>query len=160
MTTPSTGFCTHAPPPHTPPSTPPLPPHTLLPLRQPDGTVVHVQLSERECEVYCGRVESVVRECRERMAWLKSGSRELFGTILEDKVGATLPRCQSTARHIPPSFLPPPLSPGCAGNQHIFLHGSEAGPGQTQAPPTHAGKLSETHEFVVEVMPWARVHVC
>ena len=91
-------------PPHTLPSTPhtlPLPPLTHSPfhptLRQPDGSVVHVQLSERECEVYCGRVESVVRECRERMAWLKSGSRELFGTILEDKVGATPPYCQSKA---------------------------------------------------------------
>lgn len=52
-----------------------------------NGKVVHVQLSEHECEVYRGRVESVVRECRERLAWLKSGSRELFGTILEDKVG-------------------------------------------------------------------------
>ena len=48
--------------------------------------MVHVQLTERECEVYRGRVESVVTECRERLAWLKSGSRELFGTILEDKV--------------------------------------------------------------------------
>ena len=92
----------HFPPPspHTPlfhtcpppsPHTPPPSSHTP-PLRQPDGTVVHVQLSERECEVYCGRVKRVVRECKERMAWLKSGSRELFGTILEDKVGATLPR--------------------------------------------------------------------
>ena len=45
-----------------------------------------MQLSKRAFGEYERRVESVMAECEERIAWLKSGSRVLFGTILEKKV--------------------------------------------------------------------------
>jgi len=48
--------------------------------------VVHVQLSKHAHRLFCDKVEAVVSACRQRLAWLKAGSRELFGTLLENKI--------------------------------------------------------------------------
>ncbi len=50
--------------------------------------VVHVQLSERAFRGYEEKLTSVINACETRVKWLKSGSREVFGTILEEKVYA------------------------------------------------------------------------
>ncbi len=48
--------------------------------------VVHVHLSERTFRDYEKKMKSVVSSCEARAKWLRSGSREVFGTILEEKV--------------------------------------------------------------------------
>ena len=47
---------------------------------------VHVQLTNRVHKTYRAKVEGVIRKCEERLEWLKKGSRQLFGTLLESKV--------------------------------------------------------------------------
>lgn len=54
--------------------------------RWPEGEVIHVQLSKYAHRVFCEGVEGVVGACRKRLSWLKKGSRELFGTLLETKI--------------------------------------------------------------------------
>ena len=47
---------------------------------------MHVQLTGRVHRTYKTKVEEVVRKCQERLSWLKQGSRQIFGTLLESKV--------------------------------------------------------------------------
>jgi hypothetical protein len=47
---------------------------------------VHVQLTGRSHRTYQAKVESVITKCEDRLEWLKKGSRQLFGTLLESKV--------------------------------------------------------------------------
>ena len=51
-----------------------------------DGGVIHIQLTKHAHQVFCEGVEDVVGACRQRLSWLKRGSRELFGTLLETKI--------------------------------------------------------------------------
>lgn len=37
-------------------------------------------------KTYQNKVEKVIARCKERLSWLKKGSRQLFGTLLESKV--------------------------------------------------------------------------
>lgn len=48
--------------------------------------MVHVELTERIHHTYQDKVGRVLSKCRERLSWLKQGSRELFGTLLEDQL--------------------------------------------------------------------------
>ena len=47
---------------------------------------MHVTLGDKAFANYNARVTAVIEKCQERIQWLRQGSRELFGTLLEDKV--------------------------------------------------------------------------
>lgn len=47
---------------------------------------MHVQLTGRAHRTYRAKVEGVLTGCEERLEWLKKGSRQVFGTLLESKV--------------------------------------------------------------------------
>ncbi|XP_023379583.1 von Willebrand factor A domain-containing protein 3A [Pteropus vampyrus] len=51
-----------------------------------NGTVRHIQWTPREIEVYITCLEKVMRRYVQRLQWLLTGSRRLFGAILERKV--------------------------------------------------------------------------
>ncbi|XP_012500395.1 PREDICTED: von Willebrand factor A domain-containing protein 3A [Propithecus coquereli] len=51
-----------------------------------NGVVRHIQWTPRDMEVYVRCVEKVMRRYVQRLQWLLSGSRRLFGAILESKV--------------------------------------------------------------------------
>lgn len=70
-------------------------------LRWKDGGVVHINLTKRMAESFQQRLEQVMAQCRERMSWLRQGSRELFGTILEECVALVIDTSSSMALHLP-----------------------------------------------------------
>ena len=70
-------------------------------LRWKDGGVVHINLTTRMAESFQERLEHVTARCRERMSWLRRGSRELFGTILEDCVALVVDTSSSMELHLP-----------------------------------------------------------
>ncbi|KAG3259467.1 von Willebrand factor A domain containing 3A [Ictidomys tridecemlineatus] len=59
---------------------------SVLPSIEIDGVVKHIQWTHREMEAYISCLEKVMRCYVQRLQWLLSGSRRLFGTILESKV--------------------------------------------------------------------------
>ncbi|KAM8960489.1 LOW QUALITY PROTEIN: von Willebrand factor A domain-containing protein 3A [Pelodytes ibericus] len=59
---------------------------TIFPSVEVDGVVKHLQFQPKELEEYTEQLEKVLRRYIHRMQWLLSGSRRLFGTILENKV--------------------------------------------------------------------------
>ena len=48
--------------------------------------MVHIELSDHVHHVYRDKMEKVLNNCRDRLSWLKEGSRELFGTLLEERL--------------------------------------------------------------------------
>ncbi|XP_048967263.1 von Willebrand factor A domain-containing protein 3A isoform X2 [Canis lupus dingo] len=58
----------------------------ILPSIEINGRVRHIQWMPREIEVYITCLEKVMKRYVQRLQWLLSGSRRLFGTILERKV--------------------------------------------------------------------------
>ena len=48
--------------------------------------MVHVELTNHIHHLYREKVEQMLSACRDRLGWLKQGSRELFGTLLEDQL--------------------------------------------------------------------------
>ncbi|XP_047389574.1 von Willebrand factor A domain-containing protein 3A [Sciurus carolinensis] len=59
---------------------------SVLPSIEIDGVVKHIQWTRRETEVYIACLEKLMRCYVQRLQWLLSGSRRLFGVILESKV--------------------------------------------------------------------------
>nr|XP_033805407.1 von Willebrand factor A domain-containing protein 3B [Geotrypetes seraphini] len=51
-----------------------------------DGSVVHVYISSEKCRWYEERMTTALKQMEKRIEWLQNGSRELFGTVLEDQV--------------------------------------------------------------------------
>ncbi|XP_046543869.1 von Willebrand factor A domain-containing protein 3B-like [Haliotis rubra] len=51
-----------------------------------DGQVVHVQVTPDVHRHYEQRMEVELQKIQQRIDWLKQGSRELFGTVLEDNI--------------------------------------------------------------------------
>lgn len=51
-----------------------------------DGSVVHVYISKEKCRWYEEKMKTALDKMTRRVKWLQNGSRELFGTILEDRV--------------------------------------------------------------------------
>ncbi|XP_066435302.1 von Willebrand factor A domain-containing protein 3B isoform X2 [Eleutherodactylus coqui] len=51
-----------------------------------DGSVAHVHISKEKCRWYEERMKTVLDKMNRRIEWLQNGSRELFGTILEDHI--------------------------------------------------------------------------
>ncbi|XP_078521244.1 von Willebrand factor A domain-containing protein 3A isoform X2 [Lissotriton helveticus] len=59
---------------------------TIFPSVEVNGVVKHLQFQPKELEEYIEQVEKVLRRYLQRMQWLLSGSRRLFGSILEKNV--------------------------------------------------------------------------
>ncbi|XP_077930831.1 von Willebrand factor A domain-containing protein 3A, partial [Halichoerus grypus] len=59
---------------------------SILPSIEINGIVRHIQWTPREMEAYITCLEKVMRRYVQRLQWLLSGSRRLFGTILESRV--------------------------------------------------------------------------
>ncbi|XP_028856991.1 von Willebrand factor A domain-containing protein 3B-like isoform X1 [Denticeps clupeoides] len=55
-------------------------------MRWKDGSVVHVYVTDGKCRKYEEQMNRALINMNKRLEWLKSGSRELFGTIVEDQV--------------------------------------------------------------------------
>ncbi|XP_010018082.1 PREDICTED: von Willebrand factor A domain-containing protein 3A [Nestor notabilis] len=58
----------------------------VFPSVEVNGVVKHLQFQPKELEIYTEQLEKVLRRYIERIQWLLSGSRRLFGTILEANV--------------------------------------------------------------------------
>ncbi|XP_058851876.1 von Willebrand factor A domain-containing protein 3A isoform X1 [Acipenser ruthenus] len=59
---------------------------TIFPSVEVNGVVKHLQFQPPELEEYIDQTERVLRRYIQRMQWLLSGSRRLFGTVLEKSV--------------------------------------------------------------------------
>jgi hypothetical protein len=69
-------------------------------LRCPDGRIIHTHLDERTYQIYTSKVNGVIKKCEERYKWLKKGSRELFGTILENNVVVIIDTSSSVEKRL------------------------------------------------------------
>ncbi|XP_073071558.1 von Willebrand factor A domain-containing protein 3A isoform X2 [Manis javanica] len=65
-----------------------------------NGMVRHIQWMPRELEAYIRCLEKVIRRYIQRLQWLLSGSRRLFGAILESKVCILLDTSGSMGRYL------------------------------------------------------------
>ncbi|KAK1344450.1 hypothetical protein QTO34_013144 [Cnephaeus nilssonii] len=65
------------------------------------GVLGHIQWTPREIGAYITCLKKVVRCCVQRLQWLLSGSRRLFGTILEKRVCILLDTSGSMGPHLP-----------------------------------------------------------
>ncbi|XP_069501706.1 von Willebrand factor A domain-containing protein 3A [Ambystoma mexicanum] len=74
---------------------------SIFPSVEISGVVKHLQFQPKELEEYIDQVEKVLRRYIQRMQWLLSGSRRMFGTILENNVCILL----DSSGHMAP-FLP------------------------------------------------------
>ncbi|XP_049644109.1 von Willebrand factor A domain-containing protein 3A [Suncus etruscus] len=59
---------------------------SILPSIKINGTVKHLRCTPREMDIYISCLEKLMRRYVQRLQWLLSGSRQLFGAILESKV--------------------------------------------------------------------------
>ncbi|XP_075686339.1 von Willebrand factor A domain-containing protein 3A isoform X3 [Rhinoderma darwinii] len=59
---------------------------TIFPSVEIKGVVKHLQFQPRELEEYIEQLEKTLKRYIQRLQWLLSGTRRLFGTILENKV--------------------------------------------------------------------------
>ncbi|XP_059010392.1 von Willebrand factor A domain-containing protein 3A isoform X2 [Mustela lutreola] len=59
---------------------------SILPSIEIDGIVRHIHWTPREMEAYITGLEKVMRRYVQRLQWLLSGSRRLFGAVLESRV--------------------------------------------------------------------------
>ncbi|XP_055265619.1 von Willebrand factor A domain-containing protein 3A isoform X5 [Moschus berezovskii] len=59
---------------------------SVFPSIEINGTVRHIECTPREMEVYITHLDKLMRRYIQRLQWLLSGSRRLFGVILERKV--------------------------------------------------------------------------
>ncbi|XP_068002901.1 von Willebrand factor A domain-containing protein 3A [Melanerpes formicivorus] len=58
----------------------------IFPSVEINGVVKHLQIQSKELEIYTQQLEKVLQRYVQRIQWLLSGSRRLFGTILEANV--------------------------------------------------------------------------
>ncbi|KAL6087754.1 hypothetical protein STEG23_008054, partial [Scotinomys teguina] len=73
---------------------------TLFPSVEINGVVKHIQWTLWEMEMYITCLEKVMRCYVQRLQWLLSGSRRLFGTILESNVCIVLDTSGSMGPHL------------------------------------------------------------
>ncbi|KAG2455291.1 VWA3A protein, partial [Polypterus senegalus] len=74
---------------------------TIFPSIEVNGVVKHLQFQPQELEAYIEQLERVIRRYAQRMQWLLSGSRRLFGTVLEKKVCILLDTSGSMDIYLP-----------------------------------------------------------
>ncbi|XP_069492360.1 von Willebrand factor A domain-containing protein 3B [Ambystoma mexicanum] len=60
-----------------------------------DGSVVHVYVSSEKCRWYEEKMKIALEQIEKRVTWLQHGSRELFGTVVEDQVCIMIDTSQS-----------------------------------------------------------------
>ncbi|KAM4632349.1 von Willebrand factor A domain-containing protein 3A [Discoglossus pictus] len=73
---------------------------TIFPSVEINGVVKHLQFQPKELEEYIEQMEKVLRRYIQRLQWLLSGSRRLFGTILESKVCILIDSSSSMAPYL------------------------------------------------------------
>ncbi|MBN3299629.1 VWA3B protein, partial [Amia calva] len=66
-----------------------------------DGSVVHVYVTAEKCKWYEDRMKTALTNLQKRLQWLQNGSRELFGTILEDQVYVLIDTSESMKDQLP-----------------------------------------------------------
>ncbi|XP_078077591.1 von Willebrand factor A domain-containing protein 3B-like [Mustelus asterias] len=60
-----------------------------------DGSVMHVYITAEKCKAYQQRMKTALDQIQRRIDWLQQGSRELFGTIIEDQIYVLVDTSQS-----------------------------------------------------------------
>ncbi|XP_053551113.1 von Willebrand factor A domain-containing protein 3A [Bombina bombina] len=73
---------------------------TIFPSVEVNGVVKHLQFQPKELAEYIEQLEKVLRRYIQRMQWLLSGSRRLFGTVLENKVCILIDSSSSMAPYL------------------------------------------------------------
>ncbi|KAI8508392.1 von Willebrand factor type A domain, partial [Branchiostoma belcheri] len=66
-----------------------------------DGSVVHVHVTPEFHRHYEQRVDTVVQQVQRRIDWLREGSRELFGTVIEEQVYLLIDTSESMRDRLP-----------------------------------------------------------
>ncbi|CAF4057996.1 unnamed protein product [Adineta steineri] len=66
----------------------------------PDGTIRHVHVTPELHRDYERRIRSLIEKIKARLKWLKKGSREVFGTVLENNIYVLIDTSQSMQHHL------------------------------------------------------------
>ncbi|XP_064318034.1 von Willebrand factor A domain-containing protein 3A, partial [Phalacrocorax carbo] len=74
---------------------------TIFPSVEINGVVKHLQFQSKELEMYTEQLEKVLQRYIQRIQWLLSGSRRLFGTILEANVCVLIDTSGSMDPYLP-----------------------------------------------------------
>ncbi|KFV02357.1 von Willebrand factor A domain-containing protein 3A, partial [Tauraco erythrolophus] len=74
---------------------------TIFPSVEINGVVKHLQFQYKELEIYTEQLEKVLQRYIQRIQWLLSGSRRLFGTILEANVCVLIDTSGSMDPYLP-----------------------------------------------------------
>ncbi|KAM6245004.1 von Willebrand factor A domain-containing protein 3A isoform 4-T4 [Spheniscus humboldti] len=74
---------------------------TIFPSVEINGVVKHLQFQSKELEIYTEQLEKVLQRYIQRIQWLLSGSRRLFGTILEANVCVLIDTSGSMDPYLP-----------------------------------------------------------
>ncbi|KAM9372601.1 von Willebrand factor A domain-containing protein 3A [Phaethornis superciliosus] len=74
---------------------------TIFPSVEINGIVKHLQFQPKELEMYTEQLEKVLKRYIQRIQWLLSGSRRLFGTILEANVCVLIDTSGSMGPYLP-----------------------------------------------------------
>ncbi|XP_010154088.1 PREDICTED: von Willebrand factor A domain-containing protein 3A, partial [Eurypyga helias] len=74
---------------------------TIFPSVEINGVVKHLQIQPKELAIYTEQLEKVVQRYIKRIQWLLSGSRRLFGTILETNVCVLIDTSGSMDPYLP-----------------------------------------------------------
>ncbi|KFZ68142.1 von Willebrand factor A domain-containing protein 3A, partial [Podiceps cristatus] len=73
----------------------------IFPSVEINGVVKHLQFQTKELDIYTEQLEKVLQCYIKRIQWLLSGSRRLFGTILEANVCVLIDTSGSMEPHLP-----------------------------------------------------------
>ncbi|KAM9305522.1 von Willebrand factor A domain-containing protein 3A [Gastrophryne carolinensis] len=73
---------------------------SIFPSVEINGAVKHLQFQPKELEEYIEQLEKVLKRYIQRLQWLLSGSRRMFGTVLEDKVCLLIDASSSMAPYL------------------------------------------------------------
>ncbi|XP_054068920.1 von Willebrand factor A domain-containing protein 3A isoform X2 [Rissa tridactyla] len=74
---------------------------TIFPSVEINGVVKHLQFQPKELEIYTEQLEKLLQRYIERIQWLLSGSRRLFGTILEANICVVIDTSGSMDPYLP-----------------------------------------------------------
>ncbi|XP_016157302.1 PREDICTED: von Willebrand factor A domain-containing protein 3A isoform X1 [Ficedula albicollis] len=74
---------------------------SIFPSAEINGVVKHLQFHPKELESYTEQLENVLQRYLQRVQWLLSGSRRLFGTILEANVCVLIDTSGSMGPYLP-----------------------------------------------------------
>ncbi|CAF1582905.1 unnamed protein product [Rotaria magnacalcarata] len=66
----------------------------------PDGTIRHVHVTPELYRDYERRMKTLLEKLKARLAWLKKGSRDVFGSILENNIYILIDTSQSMQHHL------------------------------------------------------------